>query len=409
MSAKKKRKKKKKSASLFPRVLIAVFVLALLGIAVWQLFGQFESNATTAIARGDTLGNSYSGTVVIAREEETVFDEQGKATVDFVANEGSRVTRSSVICKVYSAGYNETEINRLETYREEIKNYHVSQVLNTYVDAALENDNEEIESLAQQVRTLVQGRGVGSLNNLENQLESALSSRKNYLRQKYPDDQTLAELYKVENDQLKKIDSWTTTKTANGDCIVSFYTDGFETMVNSKTYENLGPDKIREVIRGVLPTQTGSSQVKNPIYRTVAEDVWYAVFLCTDKDWNPVKGEIYRMQLSGFDNYVLPAEVVSFSRVGGDLLVRMRIESSVEPVLNIRTCGATVGDFVSGVYVPINALYTYENMIGVVVLEGGMQTFVPVMVISYPDENTAFVRPTMSGSPLEANKTVRLF
>lgn len=407
MSSKKKRKKK--GASLFPRLLIAVFVLALLGIAVWQLFGQFESNATTAIARGDTLGNSYSGTVVIAREEETVFDEQGKATVDFVANEGSRVTRSSVICKVYSAGYNETEINRLETYREEIKNYHVSQVLNTYVDAALENDNEEIESLAQQVRTLVQGRGVGSLNNLENQLKSALSSRKNYLRQKYPDDQTLAELYKVENDQLKKIDSWTTTKTANGDCIVSFYTDGFETTVNSKTYENLGPDKIREVIRGVLPAQTGSSQVKNPIYRTVAEDVWYAVFLCTDKDWNPVKGEIYRMQLSGFDNYVLPAEVVSFSRVGGDLLVRMRIESSVEPVLNIRTCGATVGDFVSGVYVPINALYTYENMIGVVVLEGGVQTFVPVMVISYPDENTAFVRPTMSGSPLEANKTVRLF
>ena len=87
----------------------------------------------------------------------------------------------------------------------------------------------------------------------------------------------------------------------------------------------------------------------------------------------------------------------------------MRVRSSVEPVLNIRTCGATVGDFVSGVYVPINALYTMNNMIGVVVLDGGVQTFVEVTVISYSDDNTAFVRPTLSGSPLEAGKTVMLF
>ena len=85
------------------------------------------------------------------------------------------------------------------------------------------------------------------------------------------------------------------------------------------------------------------------------------------------------------------------------------MNESVEPVLNIRTCGATVGDFVSGLQVPIRALYTLDNMIGVVVLDGGVQTFVPVTVITYPDESTAFVRPTLTGSPLEAGKTVMLF
>ena len=40
------------------------------------------------------------------------------------------------------------------------------------------------------------------------QLDSALKVRKNYLRQKYPEDQTLSELYKMENDQLKKIERW---------------------------------------------------------------------------------------------------------------------------------------------------------------------------------------------------------
>jgi len=260
------------------------------------------------------------------------------------------------------------------------------------------------------VRTLVQGRGVGSLTNLEDQLQSALNVRKNYLRQKYPDDQNLSELYKVENDQLKKIESWTTTYTALEDCIVSFYTDGYEKMVNAKTYSTLTPADVRSVVRGITPQQeSAAARGSEPIFRTVQEDEWYALFLCTDRDWNPVVGEAYQMQLTGFDNYVLPAQVESFTRIGGDLLLRMRIRSSVEPVLNIRTCGATVGDFVSGVHVPISALYTLDNMIGVVVLEGGVQTFVPVTVISYPDEKSAFVRPTLTGSPLEGGKTVMLF
>lgn len=404
----KKKKKKKKSGLRFLRVLIPVIVLAVVGVAAWQLRGFVGRNATTAIASEATLGGYYEGTLVIARNE-TLYETENATSIDFVASEGSRVNRSGVICKVYSSGFNQTEINRLQTYREEIQSYHVSQVLSTYVDAELDSENAEISSLAQQVRTLVQGRGVGSLGNLERQLESALTVRKNYLRQKYPDDQTLAELYKVENDQLKKIESWTTTYTAPEDCLVSFYTDGYENMVNAGTYSSLTPSEVRSVIRGVAPEQSAVSRGSDPIFRTVIEDEWYALFLCTDKEWNPVVGEEYQMQLTGFDNYVLPARVESFTRIGGDLLLRMRISQSVEPVLNIRTCGAAVGDFVSGVSVPMNALYTMDNMIGVVVIDGGVQTFVPVTVVSYPDQNTAFVRPTLSGSPLVNGKTVMLF
>ena len=409
MSAKKKKKKKNRAGSVLLRLLVLLVFLLLAGVALWQLRGVFSGNATTAIVRADTLGNSYSGTLVIARNERT-YSTENKTRMDFVAGEGSRVARGGVICKVYTSGYNQTEINRLRTYRTEIQNYHVNQVLSTYVDAALDSENEEISQLAQQVRTLVQGRGVGSLSNLEKQLESALTVRKNYLRQKYPDDQTLSELYKVENDQLKKIESWTNTFVADEDCLVSFYTDGFESTVNSVTYSKLTPSDVRSIIRGVVPSgSTAQERGSAPIYRTIIEDEWYALFLCTDRDWNPVVGEEYRMNLTGFDNYVIHSVVESFSRIGGDLLLRMRVRSSVEPVLNIRTCGATVGDFVSGVYVPINALYTMNNMIGVVVLDGGMQTFVEVTVISYSDDNTAFVRPTLSGSPLEAGKTVMLF
>lgn len=407
MSAK-KRKKKKKGFGIV-RLVVVLLIVAVLGVVVWQLRGMFAGSATTAIARSDSLGNYYSGTVVIARNE-TLYETENMTQIDFVAEEGSRVNRTGVICRVYSSGYNQTEISRLQTYREEIQNYHVNQVLSTYVDAALDSENEEIATLAQQVRTLVQSRGVGSLTNLEKQLESALTVRKNYLRQKYPDDQTLSELYKVESDQLKKIESWTTTYTAKEDCLVSFYTDGYENTINAGTFQTLTPSDVRGVIRGVAPEQSTVSRGSDPIFRTVLEDEWYALFLCSDKDWNPVVGETYQMQLSGFNNYIIDATVQSFTRIGSDLLLRMSVRNqSVEPVLNIRTCSATVGDFVSGVRVPIRALYAYDNMMGVVVLEGGMQTFVPVTVISYLDDEYAFVRPTREGSPLENGKTVMLY
>lgn len=409
MGAKKRKKKKSRRRTGLLRAVILLIVLGIAGVAVWQIRGSFDGNATTARVVERSFGNYHSGTLVVARNE-TLYEAENATSIDFVADEGSRVSRAGVICKVYSSGYNQTEISRLQTYREEIQNYHVNQVFSTFVDAALDSENAEIDALALQVRSLVQGRGVGSLSNLERQMTSALTVRKNYLRQKYPDDQTLSELYKVENDQLKKIESWTTTYTAQEDCIVSFYTDGYEQTVNSTTYASLTPSDVRNVIRGVAPEQSTVSRGSDPIFRTVLEDEWYALFLCQDEDWNPVVGEEYQMQLEGFNNYVVTGVVVSFTRIGSDLLLRMRVANqSVEPVLNIRTCSATVGDFVSGYHVPINALYTIDNMIGVVIVEGGLQTFVPVTVVSYPDQNTAFIRPTLEGSPLANDKTVMLF
>jgi len=406
MSSKKKKKRKKSPVLLY--AVLALFFLVLVFFVIWQVRSLFGSQATTAIAQADTLGNSYEGTIVIARNEKLHVTEN-LTRIDFVANEGSRVSKSGKICKVYSSGYNQTEINRLQTYRDEIQAYHSDQVLNTYVDAELDSENNEISALAQQVRTLVQGKGVGSLSNLEKQLTSELDIRRNYLRQKYPDDQTLAELYKMESDQLNKIESWTTTHTATEDCLVSFYTDGYESTINASTFDTLTPGDVRNVIRGVAPVQTAETLGKDPIFRSVIDDEWFALFLCSNRDWNPVVGESYRMRLGGFENYFVQAHVESFTRIGGELLLRLSIQGSVEPVLNIRTCSAVIGDFVSGVHVPMNALYTLDNMIGVVVLDGGSQTFVPVTVVSYSDENTAFVRPTLDGSPLEAGKTVMLF
>ncbi len=403
-----KKKKKKRNTSSLLRLIPVIAILLAVGVIAVVLLRNNMPSSSMARATESTLGNTYSGTLVIARNE-TLYEAESNTSIDFVAEEGSHLRRSEVICKVYSSGYNQTEINRLNTYREQIQNYHENQVFSAYVDAALDSENNEIAGLAGQVRQLVQGKGEGSLTGLERQLTSALTVRKNYLKTKYPDDQNLNELYKIENDQMKKIESWTTTYTANEECLVSFYTDGYENMLNAGNYNSKTPEEVRSVIRGILPEQSTVSRGNTPIFRTVLEDEWYALFLCQDRDWNPVVGETYQIHLEGYGDYVVSGMVESFSRIGGDLLLRMRVAQNVAPVLNIRTCAATVGDYVSGYHVPTNALYSLDNMIGVVVLDHGQQVFIPVTVLSYPDSNTAFVRPTVSGSPLVNGTSVMLF
>ena len=111
MSTKKKKKKKNNRRLILAPIILILIVAVVGGVAFWQLRGVFKSNATTAKAVARTMGNSYSGTVVIARNER-LYETENKTSIDFVAAEGSHVSRSGVICKVYSSGYNQTEINR---------------------------------------------------------------------------------------------------------------------------------------------------------------------------------------------------------------------------------------------------------------------------------------------------------
>jgi hypothetical protein len=350
----------------------------------------------------------YEGTMVIAREE-NIKDTESNTTIEYIASEGSRLSRSDVICKVYSSGYNQTEINRLENYRDEIRSYHVNQVFSSYVDAALENENTRIAQLAQQVRVVVQGKSEGSLSNLEKQITTELSARKSYLKAKYPDDQNLSELYKVENDQLKKIESWTTTYTATEECLVSFYTDGYEKTINSNTFPDLMPNDVRNVVKGVAPEQSMVSKGNISIYRTVNPNVWYGLFLCQDKTFNPVRGLEYMIILEGYDDYRVTGVLDSFTQIGNDLLLRLRVSQDVFPVLNIRTCKAKVGNSVEAYAVPEAAIYMPDGFTKyVIVLVGGQQ--VAVEVNEEPDHppGIRYVNPILPNSPLNGQYPVML-
>lgn len=387
-----------------PRFLVFLLIMGMLGGGAYLLLnGLGAGGQAVVILHKETIGAQHQGQAVIVRDEQLV-DAESITNIDFIAEEGELVERNAAICSVYSSGYNQLEINRLNKVRTDLQVYHRERQSRTRtMDTQLEPIQDTIESLTMDVRTVVQRAGRGSLINLEKQLKDALRSRQEYLNRYFREDATLVSYYEDERAQLRIIESWTKTYTAEDDCLVSFYTDGYETTVNALTFNELKPEQIQSVLAGRPLPQDMVVRGQRPIYRTVKPDVWYVLFLCSDRDWNPSEGQAYKMKMEGFQEYLVDAKVMSSTRVGSQILVRLEIIDDVRPVLNTRTARMVVGEFVDGFSVPIESVIEQGGVNVVVLPDGSNGTFVPVTVISQ-DQRKAYIRPVYEGSLVEGQR-----
>ena len=117
----------------------------------------------------------------------------------------------------------------------------------------------------------------------------------------------------------------------------------------------------------------------------IRDGYWYVLMMVRGSNWNPVEGASYELKLESFKDTTVQATVQSFTRSGGDMVVRLAVQAPVQPILYIRTCTGELGDNVSTLTVPARALYTQDNMVGVVVVDGQYQTFIPVNVLDRRD------------------------
>lgn len=384
-----------------------MLIVAVLGFAVWYTVTALTPEAAAfAVIRSGSMGNSYSGDCLIIRDE-TPYDAEGVTSVEYIAEEGTVVYRGSSICNVFSSGYSTKEMTALQDYRDDIKKYQLN-LLATEVsaDTRMERLETEVLNQAKGVRNLI-GGSRGNLINQEKLLETAIQSRQAYLKTKYADDQRMTRLYDDEQSQLQRISSWTKQYAAMTQAVVSFYSDGFEYGLTVANYGTFTPAQVRSMISGVKPAQTTVQKGKTTIYRMVRDGLWYALLLLKDTNWNPVEGENYQLRLEGFQDTTVDATVQSFTRSGGELLVRLRVENDVKPILYIRSCNAELGDNVATLTVPLRAIYEQDNMQGVVVVDGQYQTFIPVNIINRRDD-TVFISAIQQGVLYEG-QTVRLF
>ena len=387
-----------------PQVMLIIVVL---GFAAWYLITALTPQASPyATITAGVIGSRYEGDCLIVRDE-TPFDAEGVTSVDYVAEEGSQVSRGTTICNVYSSGFSTREMTTLQEYRDQIKEYQMKLLkARVTTDSYMEKLEADVMTRAREVRELI-GGARGNMNNQEALLATAIQARQNRLKELYSEDQRMTRLYDDEQSQLQRISSWTKQYGASGEGLVSFYSDGYEYGLTTTTFDQFTPAEVRAMVNGRKPTDDMSMKGKTTIYRLIRDGHWIVLMLIRDSNWNPVEGAEYELRLENFKDTTVRARVLSFTRTGGELEVRLDVNSEVQPVMYIRTCMGVLGDSVSSLTVPEKAIYTQDNMPGVVVVDGEYQFFIPVNVLDRRD-GMVFISAIQQGVLFEG-QTVRLF
>ena len=387
-----------------PQIMLIVLTL---GFVAWYLITSLtpEPERYGQITAG-IIGSRYTGDCLIIRDE-TPFDAEGVSSVDYVAEEGAEVYMGSIVCNVYSSGFSTREKTTLQDYRNQIKEYQIKKLSSEITtDARMEKLESDVLTRAREVREIIGGVR-GNMANQEKLLNAAIQARQSYLKEKYSNDQRMTRLYDDELSQLQRISSWTKQYAATGDGLVSFYSDGYEYGLTVTNYDQFTPGEVRAMLNGKKPTDDLTGKGKTTIYRLIREGHWIVLMLIRDSNWNPVEGAVYELKLENFKDTMVDARVLSFTRTGGELLVRLDVNSEVEPVLYVRTCTGVLGDSVASLTVPERALYYQDNMPGVVVVDGDYQFFIPVNVMDKRD-GMIFISAIQQGVLYEG-QTVRLF
>ncbi len=388
-------------------VLQIMLIVLVLGFVAWYLITTLTPKPEPygTITAG-VIGSRYSGDCLIVRDE-SPYDAEGVTSIDYIAREGVTVYRGTSVCNVYSSGFSTREMNTLQDYRNQIKEYQIKLLSSEITtDTQLEKLASDVLTQAREVRQLIFGAR-GNMENQESTLAAAISNRQAYLKEKYSEDQRMTRLYDDEQSQLQRISSWTKQYAAMSEGVVSFYSDGYEYGLTVANYESFSPAQVRAMVNGKKPENGVLQKGKTTIYRTVRDGEWYVLMLIRDSNWNPVEGAEYELRLENFKDTMVRATVTSFTRSGGELLVRLRVRSSVEPVLYIRTCAGVLGDSVSSLMVPSRALYYQDNMPGIVLSENGYEWFIPVNVLDRQGDYI-FISAIQQGV-LSEGMTVRLF
>ena len=384
-----------------------VMIAAVLGFVVWYLVTSLtpEAEPYGRISAG-TMGTRYAGDCLIIRDE-TPYDAEGLTSVDYIAAEGSMIFRGTTICNVYSSGFSTREMVTLQDYRDQIRDYQIKLLrAEVATDPRMERLESEVMTRAREVRSIVDGAR-GNMDNQESLLATAIQARQSYLRQKYAEDQRMTRLYDDEQSQMQRISSWTKQYAAMSEGIVSFYSDGYEYGLTVNNYDQFTPAQVRAMINGSKPEQSLIQKGKTTIYRMVRNGYWYVLMMIRDGSWNPLEGAVYELKLESFQDTTVQARVVSFTRSGGEMVVRLAVNEDVKPVLYIRTCLGELGDNVTTLKVPSRAIYYQDNMPGVVVVDGQYQTFIPVNILDKRD-GSVFISAIQQGVLFEG-QTVRLF
>ena len=367
-------------------VLVGVFFL------VRALIGS-KSTEATVFLWNSALEQKMPCVII---REESVYESDSVVRVEYVAKENTEVAEGDTIANLYTTGYSESLLTKLETTRQNIQAYHKT-LLGTIVDSDLDRLDTVIDVVAEDFKNLATQKTRGNLQTVLEQLETAMVNRQEYLRQNKRDDTKLTKLYDEENTRLNSIQSWRKQSTADEGGVISFYLDGYEHDLSPDTMTALTPSDIQHVINGDdLGTKT--TTLKNGIYRIVNQDTWYVAVVNEVTTWNPVVGQdTWYLQIEGFEDLRYTASVVSVQKSNNQQMAIFEIDQPIGPLIYQRTGNAMLSISLSSLAVTEDALDNQNGQTGVWLADVPGGTFVPVDVLAV-DSGNALIQPQVEGA-----------
>ena len=338
---------------------------------------------------------------VIIRDE-SVTTSDSTVRVEYIARENTEVSQGDTIASLFTTGYTESLLTRLEEIRQNIQAYHKT-LLGTIVDSDLDRLDAVVDICADDFRNLVTQQTRGNLQTVIEQLETAMVNRQDYMRQNKRDDTRLTQLYDQENTQLNSIQSWRVDSTADRDGVLSFYIDGYENDLTAASLDSLTPADIRAVLAGSNLATTADTR-STGIYRIVNQDTWYVALVSSADDWIPVVGQNYYLQFEGFADLEYSATVTNVQKSSGTVLAIFEINQPIGPMIYQRTGRATLSISLSSLAVNTRALYNQDGQLGVWLNDVPGGTFVPVEVLS-TEGDYSLIQPLVEGA-LQTGQTV---
>ena len=368
------------------------FFLALLALLIFFIVRPFLPSRTTEAVVMQAATSSQRAVEAVVIRDETVTSSESTARVEFVAQESTVVSAGDEIAYVYSAGYTEKELAKLETIRQNIQAYHKT-LLSNIVDAQLERLDSIVDSKAVEFRNMVAEKSNGNLLGVIKQLETSMVTRQEYMRQNKREDTKLTKLYSEENSQLNSISTWRNVMKAETDGVLTFYLDGYEELVNNDTIDSLTTDTLRSVLDGASLAQSTRT---SGVYKIVQQTGWHVAVLDSG-DWNPIVGQEYVFKLDAVPDISYSAVVESVQKSGEEVSAVLAVNDPIGPLLYHRSGSATLSINLEGLSVPKKAVVHENGQTGVWVYDGLNTSFVAVNVLS-GDSTNSLVLPIDDGA-----------
>lgn len=369
--------------------LILILAIVFLIVRPYLPFGDKEAVISMASSE-----YTQSMDAVIIRDE-SVYSSNSIARIEYVATEGTLLDEGDIIAYLYSTGYSENELKRLETIRADIQAYHKS-VLANIVDSQLQRLDTIVNMKALEFKSLVTRKTTGNLLTLTRQLETAMVNRQEYMRQNKREDLKLNKLYEDENTRLNSISSWRTDSTAGRRAVVSFYLDGYESAITFENLNTLTNADVKTVLAGGKFQSDEPSRMTG-IYRLVNQDKWYVAILTDGKTWNPVLDQEYSLQMDGFADLTYTAKVMRVQKTDNEVLAIFEINDPIGPLIYQRTGKVSLSSSITALSVNSDAIYNQNGQLGVWLFDVPGGTFVAVDVL-LTDNKYSMIRPLVDGA-----------